>query len=75
MPLSTTRVSAQKQTAASAADGAAGSAQQVWLRNYASLVFRALSRAEHYKVVCPARYFEHHIGVVSAISLRQQQRP
>ncbi len=54
LPLSRPRTSTQVQTAASAADGAADSPQQVWLR----------FRPGHYEVVYPAEGFEDHNGAV-----------
>jgi len=54
LPLSRLRTSTQAQTAASAADGAAESAQQVWLRYRPGL----------YEVVYPAKGFEDQTGVV-----------
>ncbi len=54
MPLSRPRTSTQAQTAASAADGTAESAQQVWLRY----------RPGHYELVYPAEGSEDHNGAV-----------
>ena len=55
LPLSRPTTSTQGQTTASAADGAAESAQQVWIR----------FRRRHYEVVYPAEGFEdHHDGPV-----------
>ena len=51
LPLSRPRTSTQAQTAA---DGAAGSAQQVW----------PMFRPGHYEVVYPAEGFEDHNGAV-----------
>ena len=54
VPLSRPRTSTQAQTAASAADGTAESAQQVWLRY----------RPGHYELVYPAEGSEDHNGAV-----------
>ncbi len=55
LPLSRPTTSTQGQTAASAADGAAESAQQVWIRFW----------RRHCEVVYPAEGFEdHHDGPV-----------
>jgi hypothetical protein len=55
LPLSRPTTSTQGQTTASAADGAAESAQQVWLRFW----------RRHCEVVYPAEGFEdHHDGPV-----------
>ncbi|KAA6420424.1 MAG: hypothetical protein FRX49_09586 [Trebouxia sp. A1-2] len=56
--------STMTHTTASAADGAAESAQHVRLRGYTSRVFKSLSWADHLTVPCPAKGFKHQTGVV-----------